>query len=74
MRQSSRILFDAGVVRLSDEESIVLAEHWQHDRKFFSTAEHELLTYNLHEQYPAYSPTPRKSSCQQPWPYLYAAT
>ncbi|KZP13950.1 WD40 repeat-like protein [Athelia psychrophila] len=31
LRQAARVLFDAGVVRLSDDESTVLAEHWQHD-------------------------------------------
>ena len=31
LRQGARILFDAGIARLSDEETIVLAEQWQHD-------------------------------------------
>ncbi|KAH7928777.1 hypothetical protein BV22DRAFT_1058262 [Leucogyrophana mollusca] len=30
MRQAARVLFDAGVVRLSDEESIALVDAWQH--------------------------------------------
>ncbi|KAH7885158.1 hypothetical protein F5I97DRAFT_1937434 [Phlebopus sp. FC_14] len=30
LRQAARILFDAGVVRLSDEESIALVDAWQH--------------------------------------------
>lgn len=35
LRQSARILFDAGIARLSDEETISLAEQWQHDRTIF---------------------------------------
>lgn len=31
LRQGARILFDAGIARLSDEETIVLVEQWQHD-------------------------------------------
>jgi len=32
LRQAARMLFDAGIARLTDEETIVLAERWQHDR------------------------------------------
>ncbi|KAJ7644581.1 hypothetical protein FB45DRAFT_898250 [Roridomyces roridus] len=30
LRQASRILFDASITRLSDEETIAVTEHWQH--------------------------------------------
>lgn len=35
LRQAARILFDAGIARLSDEETIVLVEQWQHDCGIF---------------------------------------
>jgi hypothetical protein len=35
LRQAARILFDAGIARLSDEETMVLAEQWQHDRTIY---------------------------------------
>lgn len=37
LRQAARILFDAGIARLSDEETIILAEQWQHDCKTLAT-------------------------------------
>ena len=33
LRHAARILFDAGVVRLSDEESAALVDAWQHHRQ-----------------------------------------
>jgi WD repeat-containing protein 7 len=36
LRQAARILFDAGIARLSDGEAIILAEQWQHDRTNYS--------------------------------------
>jgi hypothetical protein len=43
LRQAARILFDAGIARLSDEETIVLAEQWQHDRTNFVFIEFIIL-------------------------------
>ncbi|KAJ7068988.1 hypothetical protein B0H15DRAFT_138368 [Mycena belliarum] len=44
MRQASRILFDASVARLSDEETNNIAEHWQHHLPCLkSTADRESL-------------------------------
>jgi len=33
VQQAAKTLFDAGIVRLSDEESIALVDAWQHHRK-----------------------------------------
>lgn len=33
VRQAAKTLFDAGIVRLSDEESSALVDAWQHHRK-----------------------------------------
>ncbi|KAJ7776775.1 hypothetical protein DFH07DRAFT_797695 [Mycena maculata] len=44
LRQSSRILFDASVARLPDDEAILVAEHWQHHLPCLqSTADRESL-------------------------------
>ncbi|KAJ7465077.1 hypothetical protein FB451DRAFT_1262556 [Mycena latifolia] len=44
LRQAARILFDASVARLSDEETNTIAEHWQHHLPCLqSTADRESL-------------------------------
>ncbi|KAJ7505803.1 hypothetical protein B0H11DRAFT_1851029 [Mycena galericulata] len=48
LRQASRILFDASVARLPDDETIIVAEHWQHHLPCLqSTADRESLSAAL---------------------------
>jgi hypothetical protein len=34
LRQAIRVLFDASVANLSDEEAIAITENWQHHGKY----------------------------------------
>lgn len=64
LRHSARLLFDAAVVRLSDEDTNAIVDEWQHQRENRLSC---LVLNNIdlfNDQCHAYNPLPIKN---QPW-------
>jgi hypothetical protein len=61
VRQAAKTLFDAGIVRLSDEESIALVDAWQHHRKLI-----HISSYNSSDAHivPCLQPSTEKESAK----------